>query len=245
MILSCPSCQSRYVVPDSAIGVAGRQVRCANCRHSWFQEGAPAAPVPPAPLAQPAVPVAEPTPPTFASPPLRRETAPARSAVLGDTAAEPEAPSYDAFAAEPPFRPRRNPAKMWTIIAVVAALLMTAAALAVHYFGVPGFGGDETASSGESGTPLEIQGDGARTPLASGGILLRVSGRISNPSDQPQRVPQIQAELKDAQGRTVHSWLIAPPVTELAPGQAANINSAEIQPEGSRAATNVVLTFAD
>ena len=40
MIITCPACATRYVVPDSAIGVDGRTVRCAKCRHSWFQEGA-------------------------------------------------------------------------------------------------------------------------------------------------------------------------------------------------------------
>ncbi len=39
MILVCPQCATRYLVPDSAIGLTGRQVRCASCRHSWFQEG--------------------------------------------------------------------------------------------------------------------------------------------------------------------------------------------------------------
>lgn len=39
MIIACPACATRYVVPDSAIGLEGRTVRCAKCKHSWFQEG--------------------------------------------------------------------------------------------------------------------------------------------------------------------------------------------------------------
>ena len=39
MIIACPACTTRYVVPDSAIGAEGRTVRCAKCRHSWFQDG--------------------------------------------------------------------------------------------------------------------------------------------------------------------------------------------------------------
>ncbi len=37
MILQCPACQARYLLPDQAIGATGRTVRCAKCAHSWFQ----------------------------------------------------------------------------------------------------------------------------------------------------------------------------------------------------------------
>jgi predicted Zn finger-like uncharacterized protein len=35
MILSCPSCSSRFLVDPRAIGPMGRQVRCGKCKHEW------------------------------------------------------------------------------------------------------------------------------------------------------------------------------------------------------------------
>ena len=37
MILTCPACQTRYVVDPALIGAAGRIVRCAKCANSWHQ----------------------------------------------------------------------------------------------------------------------------------------------------------------------------------------------------------------
>lgn len=38
MILTCPACDTKYVVKDGAIPAGGRQVRCASCKHSWHQD---------------------------------------------------------------------------------------------------------------------------------------------------------------------------------------------------------------
>ncbi|MGN6497341.1 MAG: MJ0042-type zinc finger domain-containing protein [Tsuneonella sp.] len=110
MIIACPACATRYVVPDSAIGVEGRTVRCAKCRHSWFQEGpslaaaeasapqveqpAPAAAPPPAP--SPPTAAAQPAYAERPAPPPRPEPQPEPQA------AEPEPVALPAYDEPPP-----------------------------------------------------------------------------------------------------------------------------------------------
>jgi hypothetical protein len=116
---------------------------------------------------------------------------------------------------------------MWTILAVVAAVLMLAATAAVYSFGLPDLVVDIAQGAGK--TPLEVEDVRAEhSTLASGNSLLTVTGRITNPTRSVQRVPQLRAEVREPDGKTVYGWSISPPVTDLQPGQSATFNSAEM-----------------
>ncbi|WP_332812657.1 FxLYD domain-containing protein [Sphingomonas sp.] len=199
----------------------------------------PSAPLaPPSPPASPA-PAAAPAPPEPA-PVAEEETAQAAAEAQAPFAPYPAAADYPeagdyGYADEQPFRGRRNPARLWTAIAIAAAVIMLAAAAAISYFGLPVLG-RSALDKGASALTLEVTRKPTRQQMESGNELLAISGRIYNPTDEVQRVPQIQAVLSDAQGRVVFNWSISAPVSRLNPGQSATFNSAEVDvPRGAKA----------
>ena len=267
MILTCPACKTRYLVPDTAIGPTGRQVRCASCRHSWFEEppeielqaqATPvepyvAPPAPPTPTIEPACPVAA---ADVADTPVHpeAEASPPEQTVAAPTSAEPvrtapssmvygseeldyatAGPRADAYAHEPPFRPRRNPARMWMTAAIAAAVLMVVAVVALFAFG-SGDIGSRLGLWSQPAASLIIQGVGTeRRRMASGNELFSASGRIVNPTDQPQKVPDIRANLLDGQERIVYGWTIARPIETLKPGASVEFNGAVLDvPKGAK-----------
>lgn len=257
MLLVCPECRTRYVVPDSAIGANGRQVRCANCRHSWFQAGEapppepvapePAPPVPPAPaivappvaaapppepaaaaeapqeVAEPDAPVASPGFASFADapveddlPPRLQPATPAASEPFVYADPAPPASARSHFAYEPPFRPRRNPARMWTYAAVAFAVLVAGLGWATWQYGWldNSFG----RAIAEPDLQIVLHDNLELGRDADGSPYFIASGSIVNPTAQTQRVPELLVTLKDASGRPVYSWTMKAPVRTLAPG---------------------------
>lgn len=266
MIIACPACNTRYVVPDTAIGVEGRTVRCAKCRHSWFQEGprlvtpepaqpapAPVSPAPPAPIAEPprqeavqpapapvptpnpipapipvsAAPVEEraipPAPPIFSDDPLPPppQTAIPVSAYYDDT--------HSQFDHEPPFRPRRNPARMWTIAAALFAIVTLGAVAAVAWYGLPSWVPFAQPMFAEEQPGLKLdfpeKQQGMRE-LQDRTWFFEANGTVTNVSQTSVKVPMILVVLRDARGRVVYTGEITPPKRSLSPGEVMPISQA-------------------
>lgn len=279
MIIACPACSTRYVVPDTAIGIDGRTVRCAKCRHSWHQEGpeldlTEMEAVKPAPTAETDAPPPAPPPPPPPPPPPAPRTAPveapaeARETVaspgFGNThmpasaedgahydpesareqVTEPPAPtvvetapepSYEdpfeddvsQFDYEPPFRPRRNPLKIWTAAGAVFAAIALGTVVAVSYYGLPDWVpvSRPTFAAGQQDLVLDFPADQQdRRTLPDGSEFFSASGTITNTGRETRQVPSILIIMRNERDVPVYSWVLTPPQSTLAPGEEMTIN---------------------
>lgn len=274
MIIACPACSTRYVVPDSAVGVEGRTVRCAKCRHSWHQNGPeldlsdfekpkadepaavrkPDAPAVPqesetANQSQNSPQSAEPRDgarPGFTNTHRSEDPAPAETPNAAETsqpdtpppppviapAPEPELASeyddnYSQFNSEPPFRPRRNPLKVWTAAGAIFAVITLGTIGAVSYYGPPDWlpVSRSTFAVGQPDLVLDFPADQQdRRTLPDGSEFFSASGKVTNVGRETTNVPSILIVMRDERERIVFSWEVPPPQAKLAPGEDMTIN---------------------
>lgn len=198
-------------------------------------EPAPVAPPPnPQFVSAPSEPVAQaqpepdqPAPPPPLSfndevaPPPPEATVPIAPAVWGDDQSQ--------FAHEPPFRPRRNPARLWTMAAALFAVVAVGAVAATAYFGLPSWVPFAQSRFAEEQPglklefPAKLQG---QRELIDKSWFFEVNGTITNISQTSRSVPTVLMVLSDARGTKVYEAEINAPKRVLAPGESVQINEA-------------------
>jgi predicted Zn finger-like uncharacterized protein len=258
MILTCPNCGTQYVVKDGAIPPQGRQVRCANCKHSWHQDPETAeasAEADDETIAEATVidprsgPEAEErayeeaaieqaqeetAPEAVAEEPAQAESESTGTAEIASAPTDWDAPPQaeaqdDAFSPFPMRENEAQPRRRGVLLTLIVTVIVVAALAAAFWFLAPPEWKARIGLGVASASPLALVTTHMdRQRLQSGNELLTVTGRVINPTTTDQQVPPLQAQLRSRSGKVVYSWTIAPPARTLPPGASASFNSAEV-----------------
>jgi len=270
MLIVCPSCTTAYRIELSTLGAAGRTVRCARCRATWFasvEELAPAAlalpavqegPVPPpdAPVEQQEADQAaegpadiEATPNEAASltidnsPPL----VPALAQEVGSAAATgPDIESVAARRGRRAGTKRRRSGRLPGLPAIILVLAGTIAALLNWRVPVVRFVPQTASLFSAIGLPVNLRGlsfDDVRTSVETkdGVTVLVVEGTIANETRQPLEVPRLRFAVRNAGGYEVYAWTALPTEPVLAPGIRAPFRSRLASPPAD--AQDIIVRF--
>jgi predicted Zn finger-like uncharacterized protein len=273
VVIACPHCGTRYQVPPETLGARGRTVACAHCSKSWLAEapapdgddrlftpgeeealdrefdalarGPDAVPSGLRKLMK------DQTPP----PEVVKSIAEIKAAIA------PRAP-------QPPAKPKAEPApaklekagsqnSRGLPLARLRAVVRTGAVLALAGIIAGGFGfrteivralPDLAGVYAAMGLGVNVVGlefgDVTTVTTRRGEVsTLSVAAKIRSVKSRRVIVPPVLVTLLDDEGSKLYEWSVAPPVGDLAPGEAAEL-SAELTapPEGAR---EVRLSFVD
>lgn len=133
------------------------------------------------------------------------------------------------FDHEPPFRPRRNTARLGMIGAALFAVLALGLVGAVAWYGMPSWMPFSTMrfAGAPPGLVLDFPpGRQDRRTLPNGSKFFGVSGKVTNVGGTRKAVPTILVLLRDSRNRVVYTWELNPPKRTLNPGESMTINEA-------------------
>jgi predicted Zn finger-like uncharacterized protein len=233
MILTCPACDTKYVVKDGAIPPAGRQVRCASCKNSWHQGPDEVAPDAAPPEVEPPQSEIGDQPDVLPAYATTDTPNPIDQLIAGTPVAAPLPPEPPPVTDEQQWQ-KVEPASAWDAPTgepaaetvdedfepfydhepieqprrkwplLLLLVLLVALAAITFWFLAPA---DLRARAGLASNGQSQLHVVVNTPnyqrLASGNNLFTVSGRIINSTDARQPVPPIHAELLDASKQNV------------------------------------------
>ena len=246
MIVTCPACQTRYLVDEAELtSEAGRRVRCASCGNLWHYSAEAALiqmAVAEATAEVEAAAVAGATiaPPTAV--PSQVAPAPALRAEPGTRVQPPPRPATairPAATVAPPTAEGRPIAATFgfgllvmAVSLVLIAVLMRDRVVAIFPVAAPLY--ERLHLSEPAAVALRLTSTLTRT--ADSAI---VAGDIVNGTAVPQNVPRLRVTLFDGTRSELESRVIEPPVTELPPGLTVHYDATFEHPSITAVAADV------
>ncbi|MDE2228554.1 MAG: zinc-ribbon domain-containing protein [Alphaproteobacteria bacterium] len=217
MIVTCPTCSTRYLVDTQKLGVQGRMVRCGSCGHTWYQA--------PPEHATSRIDLTEPVP----------EPTPGVVERRGLPAIQRRRRSWGKLVA------------LLVLLLVLAgagwgAIFMRDRVMALvpqsaRIYSRLGL----AASMPDFGPGLALRDVAPRRAVENGQSVLVIDGRIVNLSSARRRVPPLKVTLRDANDKPLTSWTFSAGIAELGPGASASFHTTYQQPTAD--ATGVVVTL--
>lgn len=236
MIITCPSCSTRYKLDPTQFGAEGRRVRCTNCAHVWTQKAPDDLPKP----------VTEPPPE------LRLDDADVRD-LNDDALAAPRGPSPELAAriAARQRAVRQEESKRgragWLVLALVLVSAVVALVLAreavvrawppaERLYALAGI------TPPKPGEGLKIKVIEHRRDTEGDAAVLVVKGEVTNTSDVVRDVPRLRASLRNEAGAELLNWTFATAQARLLPGETAPFVTRIENPSTEAAALNIDFT---
>ncbi len=219
MILTCPSCTTRYFAEDEEVGARARRLRCAACGHVWTHASADDGPNSDGDGSGEE---------RADAPRWNRTSVERMRAGLGGG----QSPGHDAA--------RRNRAETdrkakfkgvaiaWSATAVAGVTLLAGAWL----FRAPlvavwpqAAGAYAAIGAPVNAFGLDFADVKAERKISGVTPVLVISGSVRNVSDQPHPAPIVRVGLRNDAGKEVYAWSLGLEVAELGPGETARFGT--------------------
>jgi predicted Zn finger-like uncharacterized protein len=269
MLIACPNCSTSYEIDPASLGEAGRTVRCARCKTTWFASkpemastGTDEDPASAIGVIRPDQRIqdrAEDTAEEQATEAAAREAPQAPVTVTDAPPIAPEGPSAAAEATTEAdelenfavrrkrLQARRNKERRssrWTALVLVLfafnVALIGARSEVVRFF-------PQTASLFAAvGLPvnlrhLKFENMRITKETQEGLSALVIEGTIVSVSSKATEVPRLRFAARDAAGQEVYTWNALPSRSILGPGEKLDFRSRFVSPPPN--ATDVMVRF--
>ncbi len=204
MILTCPSCSTRYLSDPTSLNPNGRMVRCANCGHSWFQK-----------------------PPDD----MPKQVAGATLQLGGTSGSQAAAPVVPGLGGAERFSTEQRPSRrrgfsastfaIWILVLLAIGVVVAA----VYQYRVEIVRGWPQTASLYNLTGVEVISSGLdfrdvtfERTTNDGLPMLTVRGQVVNITDQSLPIPRLRITLRDVDEVELYHWTFALQQTRIGPG---------------------------